>query len=70
MVRRLHVAPVTSEKDFSPEDRAVVAPREAKGLTVVSHRAYAEYAGQSAAKQAPDIVLLGYKQAWRCERSS
>lgn len=58
MVRRLHVAPVTSEKDFSPEDRAVVAPREAKGLTVVSHRAYAEYAGQSAAKQAPDVVLL------------
>ena len=58
MVRRLRVAPVTSEKDFSPEDRAVVAPREAKGLTVVSHRAYAEYAGQSTAKQAPDVVLL------------
>ncbi len=58
MVRRLRVAPLTSERDFSPEDRAVVAPREARGLTVVADRAYSEIAGQSAAQPAPDVVLL------------
>jgi two-component system, NarL family, nitrate/nitrite response regulator NarL len=58
MVRRLRVAPITGERDFSPSQRTADASRETRGLTVVSQRAFGEGAGQTSAQQAPDVVLL------------